>query len=325
MRAENRIDHIDIAKAIAIFMVVLGHTVSGDTTIKTVLYSFHMPTFFILAGMVIRKRENFSIRAFVKKKAFKLLIPYFIWGAVYAQFSIKNCVYILYGTREALLRAGSLSSLWYLPVLFISIVIAQSVVQFADNKWAQTVIAALLFAAGFHFPHFSIGDPWGVDIAFAAAGFVLSGYLLAPEMNNRTALLLPIYLIALFFGIKFNNSSLGYVLMANAVYGNPWLFLIGSFAGTGLVLSLAFLIEYIPAKKAVINIGRSTLGIFLLHKPIVECFTDVCRKISLNYNNVFVAITIALISLLIAYALTLVIRMIIPAALGEQEEKSCKA
>lgn len=103
MERKNRIEYIDIAKAFAIFCVVLGHTVSSDTFLKTVLYSFHMPVFFMLSGMVMQKKGEFSLGVYLKKKARLLLVPYFLWGVIYAQFSFKNIIYIYCMDLERLL------------------------------------------------------------------------------------------------------------------------------------------------------------------------------------------------------------------------------
>ena len=55
-RKEVRIELIDIAKAITIFLVILGHTTGNcDTPMyRRFLYAFHMPLFFVLASMSIR-------------------------------------------------------------------------------------------------------------------------------------------------------------------------------------------------------------------------------------------------------------------------------
>lgn len=50
----KRIEWIDCAKGIAMFLVILGHTVSSDWSsieklIRAVIFSFHMPLFFILS------------------------------------------------------------------------------------------------------------------------------------------------------------------------------------------------------------------------------------------------------------------------------------
>jgi len=48
----NRADHIDIARGIAILLVILGHCCqSTDAALNRVILSFHMPLFFFLSGV----------------------------------------------------------------------------------------------------------------------------------------------------------------------------------------------------------------------------------------------------------------------------------
>lgn len=49
----NRIEWVDIAKGIAILLVVLGHTglaVGSARYLDAFIYSFHLPLFFVLSG-----------------------------------------------------------------------------------------------------------------------------------------------------------------------------------------------------------------------------------------------------------------------------------
>ena len=61
-----RIEFIDIIKALAIILVVIGHTSPNRTEIlpyKSIIYAFHMPLFFILSGIfVATRRENYSLK-----------------------------------------------------------------------------------------------------------------------------------------------------------------------------------------------------------------------------------------------------------------------
>ena len=49
----KRIDYLDYSKGIAIILVVLGHIFNGGN-IKTYIYSFHIPLFFIISKSMIR-------------------------------------------------------------------------------------------------------------------------------------------------------------------------------------------------------------------------------------------------------------------------------
>lgn len=50
----KRIEWVDLAKGIAILAVITGHETSGF--IKFLIFSFHMPIFFILSGYTSRQR-----------------------------------------------------------------------------------------------------------------------------------------------------------------------------------------------------------------------------------------------------------------------------
>ena len=48
----KRIAYLDVAKGFTILTVILGHTLPAGT-LKTLLYSFHMPLFFFLSGCTV--------------------------------------------------------------------------------------------------------------------------------------------------------------------------------------------------------------------------------------------------------------------------------
>lgn len=51
MDSIKRIDWIDVAKGIGIILMVMGHTSMPDA-INRWIYSFHMPLFFLLSGLL---------------------------------------------------------------------------------------------------------------------------------------------------------------------------------------------------------------------------------------------------------------------------------
>jgi hypothetical protein len=53
----KRLDWIDIAKGIAIILVIVGHTVPNPSPLRHAIFSFHMPVFFILAGYTFRPKR----------------------------------------------------------------------------------------------------------------------------------------------------------------------------------------------------------------------------------------------------------------------------
>lgn len=83
---------VNIVRGIALLLVVLGHSFpDGDVGIKMLsanwirswLYTFHMGIFFVLSGFVMSNRlcsGTYKIGDELKKKALRLLLPYFIYS-----------------------------------------------------------------------------------------------------------------------------------------------------------------------------------------------------------------------------------------------------
>lgn len=125
---------INLLKAFAIILVVSGH-------LKFLIfpffptYSFHMALFFFIAGYLFKEEYLSNIPLYIKKKAKRLLIPYFWYNIIYLLISIliakitndfyysKICIknYLIkpfiYNNQLAFLFP-----LWFIIQLFISLV-----------------------------------------------------------------------------------------------------------------------------------------------------------------------------------------------------------
>lgn len=55
---ERRLNYIDIAKGIGILMVFVGHCNELPDLLSRLIYSVHMPLFFILAGYFYRPEST---------------------------------------------------------------------------------------------------------------------------------------------------------------------------------------------------------------------------------------------------------------------------
>lgn len=82
---KKRILCLDYSKGIAILLLLLSHCMSGTSILKTWIFSFHMPIFFIICGILAAGNYPDGIRvnrfgSYLKKRCIQLLLPYFIWG-----------------------------------------------------------------------------------------------------------------------------------------------------------------------------------------------------------------------------------------------------
>lgn len=59
--------NIDISKGIAIILMVIGHS-SYPTELYKIIYSFHMPLFYLLSGYFMNKNSLTDTRSFILNK-----------------------------------------------------------------------------------------------------------------------------------------------------------------------------------------------------------------------------------------------------------------
>ena len=127
---DNRQTYIDVAKGILIICVVVGHIINFNSfftgAIKTIIYSFHMPAFFIISGMLMKKEkfDNLSLRVIFVKRVKRLLLPYVVFEVIGGL--LQMC---LFGTEAVTLKAiiygiftihCHIGADWFLPTLFLA-------------------------------------------------------------------------------------------------------------------------------------------------------------------------------------------------------------
>lgn len=76
--SNERIKWVDLAKGVAIILVILGHG-SWNTTVDIFIYSFHMPLLFILSGVTFKEKSGWIS---VKRDVCRLIIPYAVINIV---------------------------------------------------------------------------------------------------------------------------------------------------------------------------------------------------------------------------------------------------
>ena len=75
---------LDYARIITAYLVVFGHVLPLGNPVRTFIYGFHMPLFFIISGML--HKNNLSFVESVKKGFRTLIVPmlfFCVVGLVY--------------------------------------------------------------------------------------------------------------------------------------------------------------------------------------------------------------------------------------------------
>lgn len=116
----KRIDYIDIAKCFAILCVVIGHVLCYDlygfehawkeSALMQFIYSFHMPLFIFLSGIVsVTMIERKNLLRDIMKRGRTLLVPFVVVGGIYS-LRIKGNLQFIFNDMKI--------GYWYLWVLF---------------------------------------------------------------------------------------------------------------------------------------------------------------------------------------------------------------
>jgi len=186
----NRLNWIDNARGLAIICVILGHfDVYKDLT--NIIYTFHMPLFFIVSGCFLTKNiQSTSLKTFLRKKIKRLIIPYIFFSVllvvsykILSLFTdiISNNGYINYvdsliNIFIELKRANLVRChLWFLPCLFISNTIVWIINKYIQQKFRLISILIILFSGftyNFYTRHTTI---WFIDVAMIACFYVFIG------------------------------------------------------------------------------------------------------------------------------------------------------
>jgi len=344
--AKKRIEIVDIAKCIVIILVVLGHTATNTELLGEpslfyrIIYSVHMPLFFFLSGLTIPPRPlntRESRRLFARKLILTLVIPFLIWSLIYCSFSLKSLGYILYGSGDSLVKAGTVSFLWILSCLCIARILVQIVIMVMsrlglEGQRAMYVIPALLFLMiGGVFPSIEIGYPWCFDVAFVAAACMLLGVAskrlvqaLSVQKDWVLGVLLVVFICVYALGVISAGDGFVLVIMSQNTYGNPLNELIFAISGSGIVLTISMLLKRLSDERftgidlsAINYMGQHTLAIFLLHKPLLQSiFCPLFLRIFGESNLMLSRILAAILVLPACLLLCRLIECFIPELMG---------
>lgn len=80
--AQPRIAEIDTARGFGLLLMVLGHILTLDSRVHSWIYSFHMPLFFFLSGLVLRPSAIADFRGFAARTPVDMLRTSFAGIAV---------------------------------------------------------------------------------------------------------------------------------------------------------------------------------------------------------------------------------------------------
>ncbi|MDE6243010.1 MAG: acyltransferase family protein [Muribaculaceae bacterium] len=301
---EERDTTFDRMKGLAIILMVVGHLTD---TCRELIFSFHMPLFFIIAGYFFNPRPVWPT---VKKDASRLLWPYLVLGAlpilliVVRSFTIIPSSQTLSSRISALIwgvgwhhrslyfgKVPAIGTLWFLLALFWTRTFFNLICKYFRSAWLIGLVSAVCTFAAIWLDNTLINLPLGVLTGMTALLFYYSGWALRrvsgfKRMNIWLALLcLAVWCAAL------NWSALE---MAVVYYGD---YASLSMAGA---LAATLMLYWILSKFRLPWLdycGRISLSILSAHYLLAACGAN--KLYSYSSDAVKMGIEFVLIAILV--------------------------
>ena len=320
---QSKSNHYNVLKFVTTILVVLAHSsrmYTGEGVVNPIngsiglnyltkfIYSFHMPLFIAVSGMVygyciddLNKYDN-SIQ-FIKNKFTRLIIPFLFWGILYVApimtfFKFTEDSYIKYCINGILLMNNT-RHLWYIAVLFEIFIICSLVKKVLQKR--NYILHIFIFLILLVIAIFSYKLPVILQLQnlcfyllFFYLGYLFNRYYdkLYNIINN------PFFII-----------GMALILLLMFRFGNRVLIIIVAVAGS---LSLIGITTYFSDKflknKIVSKANKNGFGIYLLHPMIIYIlFLELGEK---DINPYILCFAIFIISYGISWLITDLLRKI---------------
>ena len=307
----NRLIWIDAAKGFGILLVILGHISGIPEAVYKIIYSFHMPLFFIISVYLYNeeKYKRISVIKAIIIKARSYLLPYYIFAFInlIIQVLIKAVIY-KNSVRSILLYSIDMikgiilccdthtttlpncTTIWFLMCLFVASSLFICIIK-NTNKIVSAILFLICMLISYSISFFlGINLPLKIDSALMASGFLYLGYIyrktnLLNIIKNKNALFfsfLFLSLISLLLAVI--NVRVG---MNENYYGNFILFLIPANILSILVL-LLFKKYKVLSNSFFVLFGQISIFVVGFNFLIRDFSNIICRLISFLYDNSWV-------------------------------------
>lgn len=300
MKAE-RIHWIDITKGIGIIFIIYGHML-GSHDFRYLLYSFHIPLFFFLSGIVYNPEKFKNFSDFFKKTAKGLLLPYFIFAFIFfvlwliklkpenlfSPVIIRQFLSIFYANSNNGLMAFS-NILWFLPTLFVTKFLFALITKFSMKTkffiYTLMFFSAVGYSLSVYTPNIKL--PFGIETALSAVVFYGFGFLW--NRSKKAKLLLLKYKYFLFFPLLIIGSLIStaeynfygqQIDMRLSHLNNYFSFYIAAFCGIFAWIAFS---QTLNKNYLLEKIGKKSLILFVWH-PFVFTYIAITLNLIFGLN-----------------------------------------
>ena len=319
---EKRLDNL---KVFATLLVVLGHVgvfysglgvlefpeQPGIKIMTWLVYSFHMPLFFFISGVIygicIGKGKYGDVRIFVGKKVKRLLVPYLFWGIV-----VVTPVMELLGFTEdgvgryvvgGILLGRNNRHLWYLLSLFCMFVVTDAIRRVVKNRKVWWVVLGIAAVAAILYNHapgiFNIGSTTRCWVYFIAGVLLEMKGILRKEPSKRIAI--PVVVIGA-------DILCGWSVLGS--FNDTLQRLVVSSIGIVICFLISGLAGPLPEGSFYQIFHRDSFGIYLAHPMIIYILMSLVWRYGRGISGLIIVPIVFIVALGAATGVTELIRKI---------------
>ena len=316
----RRIEWADAAKGICILSIILGH--SNIDWINQIVFIYDLPVFFLIAGYFLKRTIDAD---FIKKKAQRLLIPYYVTGVAVSIGKLiidkgeKPGTQIIKERLSAMIYAAGdswqepfeiygIGAIWFLWALFIALIIVN---HFAEHRYRSLIIACIAYIGWSSFERTGIWLPLSIQSAMLASLYVFIGYICRKNNYDPTKMRRSHVICCVLFSAFGIQHFKGFWLVHNYM-GNGWFdFFVSLAASSAVIIASGHLCKNNPlTKKVLCFFGRHSLPILCFHVIEMEIIPlgDLNMKISsaLSMNPLFSVLMFLVLKILFCAVLTMI-------------------
>lgn len=297
---------IDSLKGFLMILVIWSHTCAYLDPPGYYLTAAYMAVYFFLTGYTA---TNWNSMQSMKKRASRLLIPFFIYGGallvwhlftatVQDSINIKEVLLSIGGflynaytfDKEAggpkFLRCGN-NTFWFLTTMFLSSIFAIGLMSVKEKRKKQIYIVSFFIITLLLNCMSRYLLPWGLDTACMGAVLILTGayYKEKEILFKKNKLVLFVCLFALYIVAATINPGINMAIKEYGAYGLISVILFYIIAVSGSVCYM-LIFEKIPVKLKVMKlcayIGRHSIAFLCIQILTIRYTTILTQKVLSN-------------------------------------------
>lgn len=284
----GRLAEFDAAKGIAILCVILGHL--GIYNINRVVYTFHMPIFFLISGYFLSFKYSYS--DFIHRKFSGIIQPYIATcilicilsipiSFVQDQSIVTNLVKWICGSiygsgfpdSPVIIKhfPSFIGALWFLPSLFWGSLIARYILDHNDDLKSFAILC-ILFYVGWKTAE-TIWLPFDIQAGLTASLYLFWGYISKKYSILKTHISYFTWFVILFIAAWAIKYFKGLWFVKN-YFGNGIFDILASLAISFIIMKIcAFIVDKLPHLTLILQwFGKNSIIVLAFHIIELDLF-----------------------------------------------------